>query len=54
MKKLFFLCSLLCLSLTLQGQENFLFTIHVVQIEGDLEAFEKIESMYMQRFTSFS
>ena len=49
MKKLFFLCSLLCLSLTLQGQENFLFTIHAVQIEGDLEAFEKVESMYMQR-----
>lgn len=49
MKKTFILLSLLCLSFTIQAQENFLFTIHAVQIEGDLEAFEKVESLYMQR-----
>lgn len=49
MKKIFFLITFLCVGVSLQAQENFLFTIHAVQIEGDLEAFEKVESMYMQR-----
>lgn len=49
MKKVFLFFTILSFSFSLQAQENFLFTIHAVQIEGDLEAFEKAESLYMQR-----
>ena len=49
MKKFLFLVTVFCLGFSAQGQENFLFTIHAVHIEGDLDAFEKVESMYMQR-----
>lgn len=49
MKKLFYLLMIACTCLVGTAQDNFLFSIHAVQVEGDLEAFEKVESMYMQR-----
>lgn len=45
---IFFLALTLLFSVS-YAQENFIFSIHAVQIEGDLEAFEKVESLYMQK-----
>ena len=48
MKKLFSLLYLLTLSFSF-AQVNPVFSMHFVKVEGDLEAFEKVQSLYMQK-----
>ena len=40
---------LLLLSLTLSAQAYQTYSMHFVRIEGDLEAFETVQKMYMQK-----
>ena len=48
MKKLFFTITVL-FSLFISAQEGAIVTMHAVLVEGDLAAFEKVESDYMQK-----
>ena len=48
MKKI--LTSILILSIALvSAQQNSIFTMHFLRVEGDVEAFEKVQSMYMKK-----
>ncbi len=48
MKKIFSLLMLL-LSTSLSAQAYQTYSMHFVRVEGDLNAFEKVQSMYMQK-----
>ena len=48
MKKIFSLLMLL-LSVSLSAQAYQTYSMHFVRVEGDLDAFEKVQSMYMQK-----
>jgi hypothetical protein len=48
MKKLFFTITVL-FSLLINAQEGAIITMHAALVEGDLNAFEKVESVYMKK-----
>ena len=48
MKKLFTLL-LLVVSVTLSAQASQIYSMHIVRVEGDLEAFETVQKTYMQK-----
>ena len=48
MTKIFSLLMLL-LSVSLSAQAYQTYSMHFVRVEGDLNAFEKVQSMYMQK-----
>jgi hypothetical protein len=49
MKKLFTLLLLLLLSTTMSAQAYQTYSMHFLRVEGDLEAFETVQKMYMQK-----
>lgn len=54
MKNFFIFCASLCLALPLFAQENMIFTIHAVHVDGDLNAFEEVEGVYMKKVAQSS
>ena len=48
MKKLFTLL-LLFVSISLSAQASQIYSMHIVRVEGDLEAFETVQKTYMQK-----